>query len=671
MRGSQSETQENIRWEAKHVSDAWEHFDQVAHHITGEPMVMCRLCGTILPYPHQKKSGTNTMKRHASTEKCRKGAKSPATQQTIQATMKHAATLNSSPQSLFSTDEWEREQIEFITAFNLPFRSLARRQLASLIKIAQIAPSEPPLLHPRTAQRRLQKLVQEEHYSILSTLPPHAKLSIALDCWTSPSKYAFMVITGYFIDRNWNYREILLGFEPLDGPHSGLNLSSVLIELFKKHDITSRILAVTSDNASNNTTLVKAVQELIDSLQLPGNPVIVRIPCLAHVIQLSLRELLGSVKADPQNDEVDKTISDVQAQARALRATQSQKAIVSTLVKIRGLAVYINHSPQRRETFLSLQPREPRLIPIQDVRTRWNSTFLMLRRAKRISKYFNLYCEHIERPELKLNKAEWRQIDYLLFITEPFYRFTTVLSKTKDMTVHNVFRVYNALFDHFEKSIDRLTPKSIPWKVAMLNALHAGIKKLSVYYTKTKEIHGSLYAIGTILAPQQKLSFFSSKAWGRELNQYLDTPRKQVNPLLFWKEYEEELPILSSVARDILSIPATGAGVERLFNSARDVCHYRRGQLNPTTIQDIMMFRCKSRFDFETEVYEEDTPLITVQEGDEKMEAELTSEEPEPISEGEDSSDDEDINDPVTVIEDDFLLMKMIVALRDALGYGV
>ena len=204
-----------------------------------------------------------------------------------------------------------------------------------------MAPSEPPLLHPRTAQRRVQKLVQEELHSILSTLPLNAKLSIALDCWTSPSKHAFMAITGYFIDRNWNYREILLGFEPLDGPHSGLNLSNVLIELFKKHDITARVLAVTSDNASNNTTLVKAVQESIDSLQLPGNPVIVRIPCLAYVIQLSLRELLRSVKADLQNDKVDKTISDVQAQARALRATQSQKAIVSTLVKVRYLLYFL------------------------------------------------------------------------------------------------------------------------------------------------------------------------------------------------------------------------------------------------------------------------------------------------------------------------------------------
>jgi hypothetical protein len=47
----------------------------------------------------------------------------------------------------------------------------------------------------------------------------------------------------------------------------------------------------------------------------------------------------------------------------------------------------------------------------------------------------------------------------------------------------------------------------------------------------------------------------------------------------------------------MLSIPATGAGVERLFNSARDVCHYRRGSLNPSTIQDLMMFIYTSRFE--------------------------------------------------------------------------
>lgn len=44
----------------------------------------------------------------------------------------------------------------------------------------------------------------------------------------------------------------------------------------------------------------------------------------------------------------------------------------------------------------------------------------------------------------------------------------------------------------------------------MLNALDAGMDKLKVYYNKTQEVHGNLYAIGTILAPQHKLEFFST-----------------------------------------------------------------------------------------------------------------------------------------------------------------
>jgi hypothetical protein len=49
----------------------------------------------------------------------------------------------------------------------------------------------------------------------------------------------------------------------------------------------------------------------------------------------------------------------------------------------------------------------------------------------------------------------------------------------------------------------------------------------------------------------------------------------------------------------VLSIPATGAGVERLFNTARDICHYRRGSLNATTIQELMLYRCATQFEVE------------------------------------------------------------------------
>jgi hypothetical protein len=81
-----------------------------------------------------------------------------------------------------------------------------------------------------------------------------------------------------------------------------------------------------------------------------------------------------------------------------------------------------------------------------------------------------------------------------------------------------VFQVYNRLFTHFEQAQARLRRKKVPWKKAMLQALEAGSEKLSVYYKATEQAHGSLYAIGTILAPQHKLEFFAGPEWAGEVD---------------------------------------------------------------------------------------------------------------------------------------------------------
>lgn len=93
-----------------------------------------------------------------------------------------------------------------------------------------------------------------------------------------------MVITGYFLDKKWKYQEILLGFEPLHGKHSGANLSGVLVECLQEHWIIDWVLAITTDNASNNNTLVGSIHESMKALDVADHTLIVRIPCLAHVI---------------------------------------------------------------------------------------------------------------------------------------------------------------------------------------------------------------------------------------------------------------------------------------------------------------------------------------------------------------------------------------------------
>jgi hypothetical protein len=85
----------------------------------------------------------------------------------------------------------------------------------------------------------------------------------------------------------------------------------------------------------------------------------------------------------------------------------------------------------------------------------------MLRRAKRLRAFFTPFCTEYSCEEMLLNDEEWRQIDYLLCITEPFFDYTTELSKTREVTAHLVFKIYNALFEHLEQSMSRLRRKQV------------------------------------------------------------------------------------------------------------------------------------------------------------------------------------------------------------------
>lgn len=85
----------------------------------------------------------------------------------------------------------------------------------------------------------------------------------------------------------------------------------------------------------------------------------------------------------------------------------------------------------------------------------------MLRRAKRLQSDLDRFCLEYEAIHLKMNLDEWRQVDYLLCITYPFFKFTNALSMTKDITIYSVFSIYNKLFDHLEASIRQLRQKKV------------------------------------------------------------------------------------------------------------------------------------------------------------------------------------------------------------------
>jgi hypothetical protein len=202
-----------------------------------------------------------------------------------------------------------------------------------LLNLLYSGPGVLELPSAKTLRRRLRDAVTVQQESQLLDLPEDAKVSLALDCWTSPFQQAFMAITVYFIDKDWNYREMLLGFEPLHGPHTGINLSDVLHQLLKERKLLDRIFSVTTDNATNNETLIRALQEkLISTGAISSRESIVRVPCMAHVIQLCLKQLLGHIRAAPKNKEVRTFWSD--AQAIGLRDSANHGDVAHALAKV-------------------------------------------------------------------------------------------------------------------------------------------------------------------------------------------------------------------------------------------------------------------------------------------------------------------------------------------------
>ncbi|KAI9881927.1 MAG: hypothetical protein M1823_006362, partial [Watsoniomyces obsoletus] len=76
----------------------------------------------------------------------------------------------------------------------------------------------------------------------------------------------------------------------------------------------------------------------------------------------------------------------------------------------------------------------------------------------------------------------------------------------------------------------------------------------------------------------------------------------ELDILAYWKSKTTIWPQLCRMARDVLAVPATSVGVERLFNMARDVCNYRRGHLKGDTIRSLMMMRHRDATDLEAEI---------------------------------------------------------------------
>ncbi len=158
-----------------------------------------------------------------------------------------------------------------------------------------------------TVRRDLDEAYQDAEAKLKTRLQERtARVSIALDAWSAPNRHGFLAVVAYWISDDWTYTNALLGFEYIKGQHSGENFSKILKDLTSKYQIADAIQAVTTDNASNNSTMMSQVVNTTIDGNIEAGIRPQHVPCLAHVLQLGAKELQDGIRITPTNEEFRK-----------------------------------------------------------------------------------------------------------------------------------------------------------------------------------------------------------------------------------------------------------------------------------------------------------------------------------------------------------------------------
>ncbi len=310
--------------------------------------------------------------------------------------------------------------------------------------------------------------------------------------------------------------------------------------------------------------------------------------------------------------------------------------IGSGLKKLRKLVRKIRKSTKRRQRLnqLCMVYDVKSLVPIIDICTRWNSTYAMIKRALHLKYPLRAMCiEEIVLSSLDLTESEWEDLKNIEALLQKFDRATQLISMERHPTITSYIPVMNWL-------IDVLTSYVHDESGVLAEAANAGLQKL-LKYEPTIECSKLPY-IATFLNPSLKLNYFSEHHYSledvngiketisqyfvekyerndatpqldavgtdstvdelyahmykrtredpvsTEIERYLSLPLsapKSNDLLMYWKSQECELPLLSRMARDFLSIQCTSVPVERDNSAGADIVTPTRCSLKAPTIQ--------------------------------------------------------------------------------------
>ncbi|KJZ70963.1 hypothetical protein HIM_09667 [Hirsutella minnesotensis 3608] len=538
---------------------------------------------------------------------------SPASQQT---------NLGYQIGSHFDEEAWKARFVDWIIVEDVTFRQASGDRLRWLIANGgELASRLLPEHHTTICSWIRLSFESRRHIIAEIVKKPKSSVHISFDLWTASNAFNYLGTVGRFVDQEGKKRDVLLGRPRIIGPHSGENIAHHVKEVIDQYELGSKLGYFMLDNAKSNDA---CLETLIRWFPMDVNRC--RLSCIGHIINLVVRAIVfGS------------NVSKFEAELRV--ATDEFKyniwAKKGAIGRLHNIATYIRRTDQRRQVLRRLQTELAGDDPIftleivVDGKTRWNSIYMMIKRALELRCAIELFQSRWQKPPNDpdhrdltsdfLNTADWIELERFYELLKPFYILTKTMEGNASKpgaegghgAVWETLKTMDYLFMKFKQAaeVTRLEEASHfksgidcgydyferHWKKAMnkphwYRDMQLAVGSLFDEYRRQVEVEAQAQA-GFLDDDSEKADADNNySSFGKRsissLNPANLHPRIDVaNPLEWWNRHRLEYPVLYRMALDLFSIPGMSAECERVFNQTKKMITDERNRLSPEIVE--------------------------------------------------------------------------------------
>lgn len=459
-------------------------------------------------------------------------------------------------------------------------------------------------------------------------------VSITSDIWSGRAKQDYISVVAHYVSKNWELQKRVIGFELIDVAHTGENIAQAIVKVVDQFGLSEKIFAVTLDNASSNSSAMNILTPLFE---VYASSFLLHQRCACHIINLIAKTALKNL--EPHIDQLRLAIGWLNGSNPRLANYARYCALInvpchkfsqdmpvrwnSTYLMLNSLiadkvpfSAFINqHCPYKGphgEGLLTEATWHIAESMVKFLETFYESTVSLsgvyyptspmivhniLEIAQHLKDYENdpILLEAVGKMKLKYLKY-WKNIPFLYafaFILDPRAKMSTLVT----VLSHLSYTVNVSYDEYFAEVKDKLAEVYGKYEVKYGSLPQYQRPPLAPTAGKKKKVWGRLF--GTSSSASASSSSTQTHAsptfsGGGELAKYLNSDLvphdddDEFDILRWWHDKKTTYPVLSILARDVISVPVSTVSSESAFSMCGRIIDDRRQSLTPDMVKCLM-----------------------------------------------------------------------------------